>query len=100
MSTLPQFKKFNIHEETLGTRWKLWLSELENLLLALDIKDKKRQRAMLLYYAGPEVHNIYQTLTITEDDQNEDYGAAKKKLTEYFEPKVNITYMRYLIFGV
>ena len=51
MSTLPQFKKFNIHEETtaLGTRWKLWLSELENLLLALDIKDKKRQRAMLLY---------------------------------------------------
>ena len=89
MAALPVFKKFDIHEEptALGTRWKLWLSELENLILALDIKDKKRQRAMLMYYAGPDVHSIYQTL-ISGEEADEVYEAAKKKLSDYFEPKV------------
>ena len=96
MATLPQFKKFDIHEEptALGMKWKLWISELENLFLALGITDKKWQRALLLYYAGPDVHSIYQTL-ISPEETDLEYGVAKKKLSDYFEPKVNVTYEIY-----
>ena len=33
MSTLPQFTKFDIHDEptSVGTRWKVWIADLENL---------------------------------------------------------------------
>ena len=96
MAALPQFRKFDIHDEptSLGTRWKTWISEFQNLILALGVRDKKRQRALLLYYAGSDVHNIYKTL-ITETQQDEDFEAAKAKLDLYFEPKVNITYEVY-----
>ena len=94
--SLPAFKKFDIYEEptSIGTRWKSWTAELENLMLALDIKDKKRQRALFLYYAGHDVHNIYKTL-IPAEDPNEELAAAKARLDAYFEPKVNATYEIY-----
>ena len=63
-------------------------------MLALDVKDKKRQRALLLYYAGQDVHSLYQTLQ-PEPSPDEEFAAAKEKLTAYFEPKMNITYEVY-----
>ena len=92
-TTLPEFRRFNIDDEktSLGIRWKVWLAEFENLLIALDITNAKRQRALMLYYAGNDVHEIYRSPVNTED-ANEDFEPAKKKLTDYFEPKVNITY--------
>ena len=96
MTALPHLKKFDIHDEptSLGTKWKTWISEFQNLILALGVRDTKRQRALLLYYAGSDVHNIYKTL-ITDADQDEEFEAAKVKLDLYFEPKVNITYEVY-----
>ena len=96
MTTLPQFRKFDINEEptSLGIRWKAWLVEFENLLLALNIADKKRQRALMFYYAGKDIHDIYRTL-ITDEEANEDFGNAKKRITDYLEPKVNKTYEIY-----
>ncbi|CAB4038305.1 monocarboxylate transporter 10-like, partial [Paramuricea clavata] len=35
-------------------RWEQWLTRFQRYLLAMDIKSKARQRAMLLYAAGPE----------------------------------------------
>ena len=43
---------------SIGIRWKSWLAEFENLPFALDVTDTTRQRALLLYYAGKEAHNI------------------------------------------
>ena len=85
-TTLPEFRRFNIDDEktSLGIRWKVWLAEFENLLIALNITNAKRQRAL---YAGNDVHEIYRSLVNTEDT-NEDFEPAKKKLTDYFEPKV------------
>ena len=56
-SNLPEFRKFDIEGESTSTgiRWKSWLAEFENLLTALAVTDKKRQRALMLYYAGKEV---------------------------------------------
>ena len=94
-SSLPEFRKFDVESEptSVGIRWKAWLAEFENLLVALAVEDKKRQRALMLYYAGKEVHDIYKSLVA--DDANEDFEMAKEKLTLRFEPKVNKTYEIY-----
>lgn len=68
-----------------------WINRLENLLIGLDIKDKKRQRALLLHYAGEDVNAIFDTLT----DTGEDFATAKLKLKEYFAPKKNTEYEVY-----
>ena len=47
---------------SIGISWKKWLTNLENLFVALDIKDEKRQKALLLYYAGNDVSDIFNTV--------------------------------------
>lgn len=56
----------------------------------MDIKDPTRQRALLLYFAGPKVETIFETLTDTGEDK--DFDTAVAKLTEHFSPKKNIMY--------
>ena len=36
-------------------KWKTWLADVKTYLIASNITDKKRQRALLLYQAGPRV---------------------------------------------
>ena len=60
---------------SIGVRWKTWLAELENLI-ALNITDKKKQRALMLYYAGDGVHQIFRSLV--EATSGEDFNDAKK----------------------
>lgn len=85
---LPDFPPFDVSLDptSLGLQWKKWIQSLENLLLALDIKDKKRQKALLLHYGGPHLCDIYYTL---QDDEDTEYLHVKAKLDTYFEPKVN-----------
>ena len=88
---LPVFPSFSVHEPGVDNRWRKWTNRFENLMLGMDIKDKKRQRALFLHYAGEEVNDIFETLTSTGDD----YETAKTKLTEYFAPKKNTEYEIY-----
>ena len=61
---LPNFAEFDVHSDgAVGTRWKKWLARFRNLLLALDVDDAKRQRALLLHYAGESVSEIFETLS-------------------------------------
>ena len=46
---------------------------------------------MLLYYAGEEVAEIFETLPDTSDD----FAMAKKKLNAYFDLKKNVEYEAY-----
>ena len=39
----------------------------------MDVKDKKRQRALMIHYADREINGILETLTDTADD----YATAK-----------------------
>lgn len=89
--SLPNFHNFPVHESNTETRWRKWTSRLENLFIGMDLKDKKRQRALLLHYAGEDVSEIFDTLTET----GEDYASAKKKLSEYFAPKKNTEFEVY-----
>ena len=91
-SALLNFDPFDIHAAgAIAQRWRKWIRRLENLFVASAITDKKRQRALLLYYAGEEVSEIFETLV----DKGDDFATAKEKLTEYFDPKKNVEYEIY-----
>lgn len=49
---------------------------------------------MLLYYAGEQVQDIFET--ITENGDSDDYDKAVQVLTEYFNPNHNIEYEVYV----
>jgi len=73
---------------SLSQRWKSWKRRFETYLVALDVKDDKQKRALLLYQAGQETQEIFDTLTET----GENYETALAKLDEYFLPKKNVDY--------
>ena len=71
---------------------KKWKSRLDNLLLAMGVKDdKERRRALILYFAGEEVNELFETLPNTGND----YDTAVTKLIEYFLPKKNTEFEVY-----
>ena len=78
---------------SLASRWKLWLRDFDTFLLASGITDKKRQRALLLYQAGPQVREIFAQLSDVGGET--DFALAKEKLTQYFEPQKNRRYEVY-----
>ena len=88
-TAIPQFEPFDIHADgAIAQRWRKWIKRLENLFVAAAISDKKRQRALLLYYAGEGVSEIFETLPDTGDD----FEMAKTKLNAYFDPKKNVEF--------
>jgi hypothetical protein len=59
----------------------IWFStRRQNLFIGLDVKDKKRQRALLLHYAGEDVSEIFDTLEGT----GKDFATAKQRLPSNF----------------
>ena len=84
---LPQFDSLS-DRSSLSQRWKAWTRRFETYLVATNITDDEQKRAMLLYQAGSETQDIFDTLTETGTD----YATAKKKLDEYFSPKKNVNY--------
>ena len=73
---------------TIGVRWIKWLKRFDNLLIALDITDEKRQRALLFHNGGSEVADIFDTFP--EKDKDDDYSRATELPTEYFSPRKNM----------
>ena len=85
--TLPTVAPFSVSEKfTLSSRWKKSVHSFEYYLIASAIADKKQQHALLLHLAGPDMQEIFETLSDTGDD----YNTALEKLNAYFEPQKNI----------
>ena len=62
-TSLPEFAPFDAeNREFVEIRWQRWFMQFENLLIALDIKDNKRNRALLLHYMGESTLTIFETL--------------------------------------
>ena len=78
-------------DAAIAQRWRKWIKRLENLFVATAISDKKRQRALLLYYAGEEVSEIFDTVPNT----GEDFETTETKLNAYFDPKKNVEFEIY-----
>ena len=64
--------------------WIKWIQRFNTYLVASNVKDAARKRALLLYQAEPEVHETFKTLPDTGDDK--DYEEVVNALTAYFEP--------------
>ena len=75
---LPAIGPFSVLSDTatLSKLWAKWVKTFEYFLVASNVTDKKRQRALLLHLAGPEVQEVFETLTETGDD----YDTALAKL--------------------
>ena len=95
---LPHFDEFDVHSDgAVDTRWKKWLTRFRNLLLALAVDDAKRQRALLLHYAGESVNEIFETLPNTNAGEDENlFEKGVAALTNYFTPKKNREYEVYV----
>ena len=85
-TSLPEFPAFDIdnNQTSLGISWDKWLTRLKNLLVALDITDAERKKAILLHYAGPKVSEIFSTLTVSDGDDDV-FKKAVVVLTEEFD---------------
>ena len=55
----------------LDTRFKKYIARFRNLVVAADIANPARQKALLLHYAGEEVHDIFETLPDTESGKGD-----------------------------
>ena len=86
---LPDFKSFDIHTAptSLGIQWE---KRLENLFVGMKLgtDDDGQKQALLLYYAGEDVNEIYDTL----GDATGTYAGAKGALNTYFTPTRNLTF--------
>ncbi len=79
--------------QNIAPRWKIWIEDFQTYLVANGITDKKRQRALLLYQAGPRVREIFRQLPDTGED--DDIDTAIEKLNSYFEPQKHRLYEVY-----
>ena len=94
MSSLPPFPSFDITDQvSLGPSWEKWLNRFENFLIALNVNNDARKKALLLHYAGEAVYDIYDTLQADDDD----YPAVRHKLSVHFKP-VKLTQFRVYTF--
>ncbi|XP_068675612.1 uncharacterized protein [Montipora foliosa] len=97
-NALPTFPEFDVSEtSTQAARWKKWLSRFETLLVAMNVTNKKRQRALLLHYAGEATNEIFDTLSNTTAGEGQDpFDKAVEALTNYFTPRQNREYETYV----
>ena len=89
---LPPISKFIVHgESNVPLRWEKWLNRFDNFMIAADITDYGRMKALLIHYAGEEVYDIYSTFSTKQIGGNDDagYKTLCKSLTAHFEPKRN-----------
>jgi hypothetical protein len=92
MDPIPHFPSFDFEADkaNAGPRWNKWVNRLENMFVALDLESKDddaRMRALLLHYAGENVHDIYEAEC---GSSTKDYAGSVKVLTDYFNPKKNV----------
>ena len=90
--SLPPFPTFDPSPEAgdVAVRWKKWVGRFRNLVVAINITDDARQKALLLHYAGEHVSDIFDTLSIANPNENDSMTeTAINALTSFFAPKEN-----------
>ena len=63
LSAFPVFDT-QIDPTSIGPRWRKWMLRFENRIKAMNLTDPERKLALLLDYAGDDVHDDYLTLTV------------------------------------
>ena len=87
------FETFHLEPQTtIALRWEKWINRFDIFLVARNINNAERKKAMLLHSAGEEVYDVYDSLQIPAEST---YDEFKTLLSEYFAPKRNMQYERY-----
>ena len=102
-TTVPQVALFvpDSDPTSVSQRWKRWSDRFDNLLVAMNVTNNARKKALLLHLAGDAVFDIFSGLVIDAipDDADPDvtnaYTVAKTALDIYFSPKKNVEFERY-----
>jgi len=89
LQTFPAFDCISDPTST-AQRWEKWLKRFGNFIVTLNVTNGTRKRAMLLYYGGEDLSDIFETLPDHGDD--DDYEKAVEALNMYFKPKKNVEY--------
>ena len=88
---------FTVDEDHLamGEKWDEWLDELEREMRFLRISDAADKKDAMLIYGGVEIRRLDKSLQDPrgEDDIN---SKLKGKINDYFAPKKNAHYSRYM----
>ena len=93
LPTLPEFEFDSADTTNVGLKWQKWVLRFENFTVAYDINADPRKKALLLHFAGPIVHDIYETLS--PDTIGDNYADTLKVLNDYFLPKKNVEFAIY-----
>jgi hypothetical protein len=92
---LPPLPPFDptCDQTSVSQRWKTWTKRFETYLIATNITDDRQKRAMLLYQAGPDTQDIFDTLeletrvkTTTQPKESSTNTLLQKKMltSKYF----------------
>ena len=95
MQNIPSVEPFLVDKSittNLDKKWNSYVDEFELFIVASGVTDKKQKLALLLHLGGKDLREIYKTVK----EENDEYASIKEKLTNYFRPKKNITYERYV----
>ena len=91
-----QFPPFDVHaDDNVGPRWQKYLTRFDRLMTAMDVKDPDRKCAMLLHFAGPDLDDIHQMLTIPAATDGNIYTRTTAALTSCFTPRSNTAFEIY-----
>ena len=77
-----------------GEKWDEWLEELEREMRFFRISEATDMKDTMLIYGDTEIRRLEKSLS--DPKEGDAYAKLKGKLTDYFSPKKNIHYARYL----
>ena len=85
---LPALQPFDTNPELgcISTRWKKWTQSFEYFIDATGVNNDQRKKAILLCSAGPQVQEIFTTLTVA----SESFTDTLDSLNLYFNHKKNV----------
>ena len=93
ISSIEQFIVDKSDTTNLSKKWILWKEDFTLFVKASGVTKDGQKKALLLHVAGKEVKEVYHSLY---PEPNDNYQAVIERLDEYFIPKKNLSYERYL----
>ena len=97
--SLSAFPMFDTQTDptSIGPRWRKWMVRFENRITAMNLTDPERKLALLLDYAGDDVHDDFLTLTVpaaggNDPPGNDIYHRSITALNNHYAPQVQREY--------
>nr|CAH7748034.1 unnamed protein product [Callosobruchus chinensis] len=96
--SMPSFGNFGCDGDpsTVGLRWQEWKRALQIYLDAAGIENSDKGKAVLFYFGGIGLQEIFYNLPRADVTDNENsYNIAIEKLDQYSTPKQSKVYERH-----